>query len=280
MKIPMMPQLPAFDEMDVLALTKAGEKELREPGTSLASAQLEALVLIDGLSNVAQVLKRAGNLAPGVLRESLNELVKKSFVSVVATGDALDPGDFFTMEPSRAASPEAGEQASAEADTDTELLRRNGYCVNLARSPTVKQVRPAGHKLEVLIIDDDPDICNLLQMYLKLEGFETRTAGNRDEIVAALRRTPLPDMVLLDVWMPDANGFDVLAKMRQHPALKGLPVIMLTAEATRAAVLKGILGGADGYITKPFQIHPLVKAIKTVLGLKFDSKDQDWDFSL
>ncbi len=273
-------RLPVLDDKAVLELTKNGKKELHEPGTVLASAQLEALVLIDGLSNVAQVLKRAGNLAPGVLRESLNELVKKGFVSVVVASDTFDAGDFFTMEPARTASPEAGEHTQAEADAEAELLRRNGYCVNLARSPAAKQVRPAGHKLEVLVIDDDPDICNLLQMYLKLEGFETRTAGNRDEIVAALRRTPLPDLVLLDVWMPDANGFDVLAKMRQHPALKGLPVIMLTAEATRAAVLRGILGGADGYITKPFQIHPLVKAIKTVLGLKFDSKDQDWDFSL
>lgn len=275
-----MPQLPTLDDMDVLVLTKAGEKELREPGTALARAQLEALVLIDGYAPVAQVVKHARSVAPDVLRASLIELVKKGFVSIVATGDALDPGDFFTMEPARTPTPEAGEQTQADADADAELLRRNGYCVNLARSPAVKQMRPAGHKLEVLIIDDDPDICNLLQMYLKLEGFETRIAGNRDEIVAAFRRTPLPDMVLLDVWMPDANGFDVLAKMRQHPALKGLPVIMLTAEATRAAVLKGILGGADGYITKPFQIHPLVKAIKTVLGLKFDSKDQDWDFSL
>ncbi|MDP2760958.1 MAG: response regulator [Sideroxyarcus sp.] len=271
-------RLPVLDDNAVLELTKNGKKELHEPGTVLASAQLEALVLIDGLSNVAQVLKRAGNLAPGVLRESLNELIKKGFVSVVTASDTFDTGDFFTIEPAHTAIAEAGEQT--QADADAELLRRNGYCVNMARSPTIKQVRPAGHKLEVLIIDDDPDICNLLQMYLKLEGFETRTAGNRDEIVAALRRTPLPDMVLLDVWMPDANGFDVLAKMRQHPALKGLPVIMLTAEATRAAVLKGILGGADGYITKPFQIHPLVKAIKTVLGLKFDPKDQDWDFSL
>jgi two-component system OmpR family response regulator len=87
-------------------------------------------------------------------------------------------------------------------------------------------------------------------------------------------------LVLLDVWLTDVNGFDILNKMRQHPVLKKLPVIMLTAEATREAVLKGILGGADGYITKPFQIHPLVKAVKTVLGMKHDPHDIDWDYTL
>lgn len=276
----MKQQLPALDDTAILALTKDGERELREPGTILASGQLEALVLIDGHSTVAQVVKRASNLPPDVLRESLRELIDKGFVSVVKADDILDAGDFFTLKPAVTTTSETGEQVHAEADADAEFLRRNGYCVNMARRPAIEHKQTDGRKLMVLVIDDDPDICNLLQMYFKLEGFDTRTAGNRKEIVAAFRRTPLPDLVLLDVWMPDVNGFDVLAKLRQHPVLKKLPVIMLTAEATREAVLKGILGGADGYITKPFQIHPLIKAVKTVLGLKHNPKDQDWDYSL
>ena len=271
-------QLPQLEDTAILALTREGERELREPGTALAPAQLEALVLIDGQATVAQVVKRARGMAQDVLRAKLGELVDKGFVRVITAFDALDPGDFFTPDAAPTATPEAGEQA--EADADTEFLRQNGYCVNLARRSAAKLERAEGRKLTVLVIDDDPDICNLLQMYLKLEGFDTRTAGNRDETVAALRCSPLPDMVLLDVWLPDVNGFDILAKMRQHPVLKKLPIIMLTAEATRAAVLRGIMGGADGYITKPFQIHPLVKAVKTVLGLKLDPNDKDWDYSL
>jgi DNA-binding response OmpR family regulator len=89
----------------------------------------------------------------------------------------------------------------------------------------------------------------------------------------------LPDLVLLDVSLPDADGFDILARMRQHPVLRAVPVIMVTAAATREAVLRGIQGGADGYVTKPFQIHPLVRAVKEVLGLKYDPGDPDWDFA-
>ena len=132
----------------------------------------------------------------------------------------------------------------------------------------------------VLVIDDDPDICNLLQMYLKLEGFDSRAAGNREQILAELRRAPLPDAVILDVHLPDADGFDILHRKREHPVLKGLPILMLTGEATREAALKGILGGADGFVTKPFDIHHLVRAVKAVLGLLEGKAGQDWDYSL
>lgn len=278
----MKKQLFKLDDLDILKLTKKGEKELREPGTKLTRAQLEALVLMDGHATIAQVVKRAHGVSANVLREGMSELLDKDLVCFVTNPsvDVIDPGDFFTLEVERAATSEVSEKINAEADAETEFLQRNGYCVNMARSPTGKRKQADGRKLKVFIIDDDPDICKVLQMYLKLEGFETYTAANRDEIVAGLRLLPLPDLVLLDVWLTDVNGFDILDKMRQHPMLKKLPVIMLTAEATREAVLKGILGGADGYITKPFQIHPLVKAVKTVLGMMHNPDDIDWDYTL
>ncbi|MCK9382600.1 MAG: response regulator [Sulfuritalea sp.] len=271
-----------LDDSAVLALTSDGERELREPGTTLPSAHLEALVRIDGLATVAQLLAQARGVDPDGLRATLTELIDKNFVCVVgdSADKAVDAGDFFTLEIEHTDVSDPGEQAHAEAESNTDFLRRNGYYVNMARRSAVRQELPAGRKLTILVIDDDPDICKLLQIYLKLEGLDSRTAANRAEILAEFRRPTLPDLVLLDVHLTDANGFDILAKMRQHPVLKTLPVIMLTAEATREAVLRGILGGADGYITKPFQIHPLVKAVKAVLGLKYDATDQDWDFSL
>lgn len=270
-----------FDDRTVLVLTKDGERELREPGTALKPEALQALVLVDGLATVGQILKHAGKAAPDSLKDSLNALLRAGFVTFSrGAGDALDPGDFFTWPAAPADGSGLGEQAQHEADSNTDFLRRNGYYVNMARRPAVPMERGA-KTVTVLVVDDDPDICKLLRLYLKLEGIEAQTAGNRDEIIAALRRAPLPDLVLLDVQLPDANGFDVLAKMRQHPILKDMPVIMLTASATREAVLKGIANGANGYVTKPFQIHPLLRAVKAVLGLKGDSANsQDWDYSL
>lgn len=261
----------ALDDKSALALTKNGERELREPGTTLSPAQLEALVLIGGSATVSQILKRAPRtMSPDVLRASLSELIDKKFITTNAglSDNMIDPGDFFTLDKTNMTTPEVGEHVHARIDADAEFLRQNGYYVSMVRKSAVQPSRAEGQKISVLVIEDDPDILKLLQIFLKMEGFEARTASNRDEIVAAFRSPPLPDMVLLDIRLPDINGFDVLARMRQHPAMKMLPVIMLTAEATREAVLKGLAGGADGFVTKPFQIDRLVKAVNTVLGLK------------
>jgi len=270
-----------LDDGSVLALTKDGEAALHEPGTTLAPRHLQALVLIDGQASVLQVLHRAPQVPGPELRSTLAELVEKGFASVHEglAVDALDAGDFFSASVIHPDLGTAGDEADAEAAANAEFLRHNGYCVNLARRGDASRKPPKGRRPLVLIVDDDPDIRRLLRTYLKLEGFETREAGDRDAIVSEIRRMPLADVVLLDVGLPDVNGFDVLARLRQHPVLKDLPVIMLTGEATREAVLRGILGGADGYITKPFEIHPLVRALKAVLGMAADG-GHDWDYSL
>ncbi len=107
----------------------------------------------------------------------------------------------------------------------------------------------------------------MLRTYLKMEDFEVRVAATREEINKSLREPPRPDLVLLDVVLPDLDGFDVLAKLRSHEAMKSVPVIMATAKATREAVLEGLRRGADGYVTKPYDMPILMSAMKTVLGL-------------
>jgi DNA-binding response OmpR family regulator len=102
----------------------------------------------------------------------------------------------------------------------------------------------------------------------------TRLAVNREEIVNQLRRTPLPDLVLLDVMLPDTDGFHVLLKMREPPVFKNVPLLMLTAKSTREAVLAGLAGGANGYITKPFNPEALILAVKAVLGIPKNPFDQ------
>jgi two-component system OmpR family response regulator len=270
--------LSALDDKAVLTLTKRGEQALLEPGTTLSPAQLEALVLIGGSATVGKILKRAPrSMSPDVLRASLSELIDRKYISDSAgLGDnIIDPGDFFVLDKAGTATPVVDEIVNARVDADAEFLRQNGYYVSLVRKSAVHPDRAAGKKISVLVIEDDPDILKVLQIFLKMEGHETRTASNRNEVVAALRVTPLPDLVLLDVRLPDVNGFDILARMRQYPAMKMLPVIMLTAEATREAVLRGLVGGADGYVTKPFQIDGLLKAVNTVLGMKQGPENQD-----
>jgi CheY-like chemotaxis protein len=158
-------------------------------------------------------------------------------------------------------------EPNAEADGGTSILKKKGYYVRIAKRPADRRDIKDGWTPTILVVDDDPDVQKLVRTYFTMEGFKVRAAFKRDDIVIALRQQPPADLILLDVQLPDANGFDILDRMRQHPVLKVLPIIMFTAEATREAVLRGLQGGADGYITKPFEPDVLVAAVKAVLGL-------------
>lgn len=267
-----------LDTGDVVVLTAAGERALNVPGTTLSARELEALVLVDGHSTVAELIRRADPSSREGLHAHLGRLLERGYLGITKDplGGMIDAGDFFSKPPV----PQTSDaQTAAQAAADAAILRQKGYCVNMARRGTPKE--PVGAApLNVLVIDDDPDIGALLQKYLRLEGLQVRMAGSAKEIVQALRTRPLPDIVLLDVDLPAVSGFHVLGKMREHPVLKSLPVIMLTGTATREAVLKGLLLGADGHVTKPFKIHALVRAVKAGLGLPFNPDEEDWDLSL
>jgi DNA-binding response OmpR family regulator len=132
------------------------------------------------------------------------------------------------------------------------------------------RVPPAGRPaVTVLVVEDDPV---LAQVRRDVPETLRRAASAWPGIAPAwwllFREQPLPDLVLLDVMLPDADGFDILMRMRQHPVLKRLPVVMLTGKATRQAVIKGLAAGADGYLTKPFEPDSVMRAVHTVLGLE------------
>ena len=183
---------------------------------------------------------------------------------------AIDAGDFFSVKtPPGASRDAAGDHAEAAAGVSS--LQHKGYYVRIARRPGEAQpaqsTQDQGRQRSVLVIEDEVHLAKLLGTCLRLEGFVPRAAGDRETILAELRKPEPLDLVLLDVVLPDVDGFDVLASMRRHPRFKSVPVIMLTAKATREAVLRGLLCGADGYITKPFEPDVLVTAVKSVLGI-------------
>jgi len=111
-------------------------------------------------------------------------------------------------------------------------------------------------------------LVRILARKLSLDGYDVRTASDSQTIVAELKKLPSPDLILLDVGLPGISGFDLLHKLRKHPTLSSLPVIMLTGHVTPEDVLHGMISGADGYVSKPFQFDALAAAIKTVLGME------------
>jgi CheY-like chemotaxis protein len=248
---------------DVYALTSQGNAELKSAGTSLSSRELEILVLVDGTATAAEIAAASPSLPHAEVIQVLQQLAETHLIARASGQSALDNGLFSIVVPPGVFSGAGAEEAKQGVTS----LKRKGYYVRIARRAAQKRAAKEGWQPTILVVDDDPDLVKLMRTYFRFEGFVVRNAGRRDEIMGAFREPPMPDLVLLDVELPDANGFDVLARMRQHAVLKSIPVVMITAEATREAVRKGLQAGADGYITKPFEPDCVVTAVREVLGL-------------
>ncbi len=265
-----MPKGHAPADDDVYSLTSRGDSELKAARTSLSAVELGILVLVDGQASVKQIAKSSGASVPRAqVDAALRTLLDKQLIVSADEPSALESG-FFKFTPALAPLP----AMHPEAEQGVASLRNKGYYVRIARSAPKKRELPQGRQARVLLVDDDPDLARLIRTFFRFEGIEVQVAAGRAEIMAAFRAST-PDLVLLDVDLPDANGFDVLARMREHAVLKAMPVIMLTAEATREAVLRGLQAGADGYITKPFEPQSVVTAVREVLGLAQPKADPE-----
>lgn len=116
----------------------------------------------------------------------------------------------------------------------------------------------------ILVIEDDPDIVELVQYNLERDGFNVLTAGDGETGVqeASKRR---PSLILLDLMLPGQDGLDVCRLLRQSPATSSIPIIMLTAKNEEEDVVVGLRMGADDYVTKPFRPRELLARIRAVL---------------
>jgi two-component system, OmpR family, response regulator len=262
--------LEITDILDIYALTKNGTSELMGGSTKIPAKALQLMVLFDGKLAVGEVARYAQGFSANDLQETITVLLERGYIELKQPGKDvnLDFGGFFSAAPAAPISKAILEKAGAEVDRAADALRQRGYYVNIARRAEQKKSPADGAHYSVLVIEDNVELQKVLGFLLKFEEFKPRKASTRAEIVAALRTLPSPDVILLDVNLADINGFDVLTSIRQHSMLKSIPVVMLTAQSTRQDVLRGLAGGADGYITKPFESEILMTAIRAVLGVE------------
>ena len=174
----------------------------------------------------------------------------------------------FTRAPAKPAPPPSAElvaSARQEASTGTPQLARAGYYVAKSRIEGPRIVPRNGSRHTVFVVEDDLDLSRLVGEVLASAGFLTRFARNKQEINTEFNRTPLPDLVLLDVSLPDADGFAILERVRANAKIARIPVIMMTGRSEPADVARGLTLGADGYVTKPFKVAGLISAIQAVL---------------
>ena len=117
----------------------------------------------------------------------------------------------------------------------------------------------------ILVVDDEPDLLELVRFNLERAGFSVETAASGCEALERLRRAP-PDLMLLDVMLPDVSDTEICRQVRADAGLAQLPVILLTARADEADRAIGLELGADDYVTKPFSPRDLTLRVRAVLS--------------
>jgi two-component system OmpR family response regulator len=125
----------------------------------------------------------------------------------------------------------------------------------MAASPDREDVR-------ILVVDDEPNILDVISMALRFQGFRVETAENGREALAAVRSFQ-PHLMLLDIMLPDMEGFEVARRLGAERA--GIPIVFLTARDTTEDKVRGLTMGGDDYVTKPFSLEELVARIRAIL---------------
>ena len=276
----------------VFKKTREGIDAQFDPRAPLSSAFKRLLTTIDGKLTLTQLQEKFPLLSIGDINMWASELARMRFIEPVAqfapaaaTSYVYDGYVEMTADPEfKAAASEVGKWMkenimSAAKTADDDMAKTSQMAVIEAQS-TINTINnsgffmqppeaapAAGKKHLVLIVEDDPIQLALLKTIVTKEGHDIAIARNRAEVLAALNHLPYPDLLLLDVQLPDVDGFMILEKAKQHPALKAARVVMVTARTERADIAKGVLLGADGYITKPYRPATMSAAIRQALGM-------------
>lgn len=119
-------------------------------------------------------------------------------------------------------------------------------------------------KRTILIVDDEEDVLDLLQLVFETSGFVVRRASTGKSAVSSAWEQP-PDVVLLDVMMPEMDGWQVLRTLKGDERTRNVPVVMLSARAERRDKMIGLQEGAEGYIAKPFSPAEVVREVQSFL---------------
>jgi CheY-like chemotaxis protein len=118
----------------------------------------------------------------------------------------------------------------------------------------------------ILVVEDEPENRLFIGLMLRTEGFEVLEAEDGRAALELLESGTRPDIILLDVMMPELNGWEVFERLRAHPEWSRIPVVMLTALAQRTDVERAVKLGVDGYLTKPFEPADLIHKIEETLA--------------
>ncbi|MGH8687926.1 MAG: response regulator [Burkholderiales bacterium] len=248
----------------VYRLTAAGRGAWESQDTAVPEDYRRILWLMDFHgqdSVVAELLRRYPR---NVLDEWLTEMEDLGLIEIAPPSPDGAQSAFSTREADRTQGLDAARMKRSGEPASVALARTGAYIAadRLSQRPAPSK---SPRETTVLIVEDDPDQLALADLRVSMAGYRVRVARSVNEFLHGMLDEGAPDLLLLDVTLPDGNGFELLTKMRRHAVLGSLPIVMLTSENEPEDVGRGLLLGADGYITKPYTKNILADVIRRVL---------------
>jgi CheY-like chemotaxis protein len=247
-------------------LTEAGRNAWESQDIAVPADYRLILWLIDfhGQDCIQTLLQR---YPAARLHEWLAEMEELKLIEPVPPG-AAGRVPLAAEDPDKtlAFSPEAQARFEAELQSASQSLLKGKIYLPKQRLRAPAPLRKSRAQAVVLIVEDDPDQLALADLRVSMEGHTVWVADSARTLQETLATKGTPDLILLDVMLPDGDGFEILSNLRRHRTYAALPVIILTAKSEASDIRKGLELGADGYITKPYSKNLLATIVSQVLA--------------
>lgn len=250
--------------------TESGETALHGGDTAIPADYRRILAHLEGGAHVDVIRGSLREYSDALIDDWLSELLDLGFIEAVS-GDSTRALSLEALVNDGVAFRILGELAEEQrramdaAKEITASLQRKRAYLSTRRLRNRERLPKTAAQCTVLVVEDDPDQAALADLRVSMAGYNVRLAHTRREMFTDLITKPTPDAVLLDVMLPDGDGFQILAGMRRHPKFALIPVIMLTAKTEAEDIQRGLALGADAYVTKPYSKDVLADTLRQVL---------------
>jgi CheY-like chemotaxis protein len=257
---------------DIFSQTEKGKAEFAAKPGKLSTGLKTLLGLVGDKAALADIKIKLPQVPVNKITAALDALVKDGYLrraTALQAGASSDDLDFTRFINRPVKEPTLQQKRQAEATiAGIRASGKAGYHVTIINR-AAKRIPPraGGEQHTILVIDADDANAMVVTRALLLAKFDTRAASKRDEIIAQLNKKPAPDAVAMDVDLPDVGGLELLARMRDHPTFKTIPIIVMTAKVEHEDVVATLAYGANGFMTKPLKPESLVEGVRAVLGL-------------
>ncbi len=258
----------SWSQNRIYCRTAAGDRALQSTDRALPSDYRRILQIVGRSAHPDVIRGFLRHVPDNLLSDWIGELQELGLLGSASADGDDDPDFTYPPRPLRL---DGGELKADDTHRTVKEVRaaqaaldRAGAYLFQDRLQNRPRLAKKANAIKVLVVEDDPDQAALANLRVSTAGYAVRVARNFRELIEEVRG-PLPDLLLLDVNLPDGDGFDILGRIRRHRKLALLPVVMLTARTDPEDVRRGLEFGADGYVTKPYSKNILTQTIRSVL---------------